>query len=318
MDKAGSPTPPSRPAGTVHRHFALERETQTLPPGAYAHPARTLLRADGRALLGFTQGSYRSYLHPVFTPRGFCVTGEHPVDHPHHAGIWIAADRVSWWPNPGPDEEHTYNFYVDEVFQGRAPGRILSTGLELGAGAQNRVEVKESCVWRGPGEWGAPRGREIAREQRSVTVGLAKRWHTIDITSVLTPCGGRLRIGPTRHAWFSGRLADVAVVGGARLSVSRQGENHAPLWIDLSGPAGGGQRVGLAVIRPGDQDPVEWFAKTWGIVTLQPYVHAPEEIPMGETRRQAARFVVHDGDIGAEALDALAESFRTKLGKENS
>ncbi len=282
------------------------RETHALPPGARAQTARTLLSANGRPLLGFTQGKYRSYLHPVLTPRGFCATAEHPADHPHHAGIWIAADRVSWWPDKGPDEEHTYNFYVDDVFQGRAPGRIVSTGLRLAQKSRDAVQVEQTCLWRGPSEWGARRGRAIAVERRIITVRPAERWNVVDIESMLAPRLGRLRIGPTRHAWFNVRLADAAQSPEARLAQSAHEPGRPPAWMDLSGPIGGGHRVGVALLQLSNADAADWFAATWGIVTVQPFARKAREIPLGETLQLTARFVVHDGDIGRPELDALA------------
>lgn len=34
--------------------------------------------------------AHGAHLHPVFTPSGRLVTGNHPVDHPHQRGIWFA------------------------------------------------------------------------------------------------------------------------------------------------------------------------------------------------------------------------------------
>ena len=34
--------------------------------------------------------AHGSHLHPVYSPGGLLVTGNHPPDHPHQRGIWFA------------------------------------------------------------------------------------------------------------------------------------------------------------------------------------------------------------------------------------
>src|SRR5690606_33718653 len=97
--------------------------------------------------------------------------------------LWIASDHVhALVPAAGDTvEEYTYNFYVDEVFQGRAPGRIVETARrndELGDG---RFCIVQQLEWRGPVEWGAAAGRLVARETRTVTVGPGPGRHRIDL-----------------------------------------------------------------------------------------------------------------------------------------
>ena len=60
------------------------------------------------------------------------MTTECPADHPHHNSFWIAADHVHCrMPVAhGGYEDYTYNFYVDETFQGRAPGQIVETDIK--------------------------------------------------------------------------------------------------------------------------------------------------------------------------------------------
>ena len=105
--------------------FSFESDTIHLPTGAWARAHRRSLRWRGRDVLALTQGTMRPYIFPLYTPAGFAVTTESPADHPHHNSVWIASDHVHCLvPSAGGIEEYTYNLYVDEVFQGRAPGRI--------------------------------------------------------------------------------------------------------------------------------------------------------------------------------------------------
>ena len=200
--------------------FRLTRPTLDLPKGAWAQGWRTLLQADGKTLLGFTQGRMRSYLFPVLSPAGFAVTAESPADHPHHNSVWVGADHFNAHlpAAKGRTEEANYNFYIDDVFQGRAPGRIQQSDISGAPKGPDAFEVRQTHAWRGPNEWGAPDGRLLANETRATRVTIAADTVTIDIASALRPTDQAISIGPTRHAWFGVRVAESMNVNeGGRL-----------------------------------------------------------------------------------------------------
>jgi Family of unknown function (DUF6807) len=129
------------------QRFMIEDDPIALPRGAWAATERRTLRLDDRPVFSLTQGRYRAYLYPLYTPAGFPVVSEVPADHPHHNAFWIAADHVHC-QMPAADnriEEYTHNFYNDDTFQGRAltcspvaacaasrPGSGLSTSTTPG------------------------------------------------------------------------------------------------------------------------------------------------------------------------------------------
>ena len=133
-----------------------------LPKGARARSTRSTLSYDGREIFGLNQSQFRSYLFPVLTPRGFAATSESPADHPHHSSIWIGSDVVHCKVPAAHDrhEEYTYNFYVNEVFQGRAPGTIEATDITGEASGSDRFAITQNLAWRGPREW--PLRKEMA------------------------------------------------------------------------------------------------------------------------------------------------------------
>ena len=155
--------------------FALDEERVELPTGAWARTRRRVLRHAGRPVLAFTAGTFRPYLFPVYTPAGFAVTQESPADHPHHHSLWIGADHVhlAMPAHEGRDEIYAYNCYVNDVFQGRAPGRIVETSLR-GENADGGFAVVQTIEWRGPIEWGAP-GRPAADDRDRAGWWCAKR-----------------------------------------------------------------------------------------------------------------------------------------------
>jgi hypothetical protein len=296
--------------------FTWGSDEIALPTGAWARPHRRSLRWRGRTVVAFTQGAFRPYLFPLYTPAGFAVTTESPADHPHHHSVWVAADHVHMHVAAmhGTREEYTYNFYVNEVFQGRAPGRQLElgiTGAEIGPG---RYRVAQAIEWRGPGEWGAPEGRVVLREERVTEVWPGERYHVIDVTSAVTAAEWDVAIGPTRHAYFNARVAESmrgtqgGVLTDARGRMGAEAITGGDAeWVDYSGPAGGGHVAGIALFRPPRHQEWWWYVAEWGVLTAGPFRQRPIRIRPGETESLAARFVVHDGD--GEALP-LADLYR--------
>jgi len=264
------------------------------------------LRRGGRTVFSLTQGRHRPYLFPLYTPSGFAVTSECPADHPHHNSFWIASDHLHCWmpAADGRREEYTYNFYLDETFQGRAPGRILQTAASGEERGPDRFRITQEIDWRGPVEWAADEGRLAAREVRLLDVAAVDGAYVIDVSSRLSAAHWDLSLGPTRHAYFSVRVAEsMAVTSGGVLKDDRGRlggaaiSGHGARWIDYSGPVGGGHRAGLAVFPdPRDHADPYWFVADWGVVTVGPFRRERRDIRQGESILLRYRVVVHDGD----------------------
>lgn len=284
--------------------FALEQAAISLPAGATAQTMRHMLWHDQRALVGFTQGIFRHYLYPVYTPLGFPVTEESPADHPHHNSVWVGADHVhAVRPTASsvPDQA-TYGFYVNETFQGRAPGVIRQrhiTGSTCPAG----YEVKQQLEWRGPPEWGARDGDVVATERRQTTIRADATVNSIDIVSVLEPTRWALTIGPTRHAYFGVRLAEsMAVANGGGMLASTGATDSAAIsgsdasWVQCWGPVGGGNVAAVTASADLAGMAPHWFVTDWGVVSLNPFAEQPLRLPVGMSIRLRMQLLVQDGD----------------------
>lgn len=298
--------------------FTFESDAISLPAGAWAKTHRARLRHGGASILALTQGWFRPYLHPLSTPSGYCVTAESPADHPHHCGLWIGADHVhARVPAAhGMVEEYTYNFYVDEIFQGRAPGRIVEverTGDVLDDG---RYRIVQRLDWCGPAEWAAPDGRLVAVETRTTVVEPGQRRHRIDVTSRLE-CGEfALTLGPTRHAWLNVRVADSMTVdngGTVRDDRGRAGgaavSGEGARWIDYTGPVGGGAVAGVTVIphRVEGREPF-WFVADWGVVTVGPFREEALVLDRGRAFESRCAVLLHDGPADHDEIERIAAS----------
>lgn len=304
---------------TIELHlgeFGIADAKVDLPAGAFAGGRRRMVRHQGRPVLAMTEGRFRSCLHPVWTPAGAVVTAEAPADHPHHNGIWCAADHIhALMPTATGHEIYIYNLYVDDVFQGRSPGTIRETAFEAES-AGSSITLRQHLVWRGPREWAAPEGRPLLDEVRTTTVRVTSETHVIDVVSSLTAAAFALEIGPTRHGFFNARISEaisLTAPGGASSADGRRGGGDLTRdgsgWVDWSGPAGHGAEAGLAVL-PAENSTGWWFVSDWGVMTTSPFRHKALKIDAGATRRFACRFVAHDGAADAHALTALQDEFR--------
>lgn len=295
--------------------FSFAQESVALPAGAFAGSRRRLLRQDGRVLLGVTAGVFRPYLYPVYTPAGIAVSSEGPADHPHHHSLWVGADHLHLKMPAlgGRDEIYAYNCYVNDVFQGRAPGHVIETSL-AGHAAGGAYVIEQGLEWRGPIEWAAPQGRLVLREQRRTTVRVYDDCMLIDMACEVSAAAHDVAIGPTRHAWFNFRVAPSMCVDEGGLLLDDRGHAgcaegiaaHAA-WVACSGPTGGGRSAGIAlapVAAPGAA-PWWWFVSDWGVVTASPCRDRAIELASGASTLLAARFVVFDGSADTERLRAL-------------
>lgn len=296
--------------------FTLVDSAIALPQGAWARAHRRMLFHEGRPLLGLTQGRFRPCLFPVFSPQGFLVTSESPADHPHHNSLWIAADHVhAHMPVAGGTETYTYNFYVDETFQGRAPGRLVETGCTLKPAGPDAATITQTIDWRGPSEWAAPDGRLVLYEVRATTVRLATTHTLIDVTSTLSSRDWAVSLGPTRHAYFNARLSEAMLHGLVITDDRGPAAVRLPAvadasWVDATGPVGGGNLAGIAVMpAPLQGAPPTWFVTDWGVITAGCVRATGRHLPRGESLVSRCRFVVHDGALPAADLAALHRDF---------
>ena len=291
-------------------NFSLEGDEVALPKGAWAQSHRLNVRWRGRDLTALSQGAFRAYLFPVYTPAGFAVTSESPLDHPHHNSLWIGADHVNCYLPfaSGAFEEANYNFYVNDIFQGRAPGRILGVGVEAEEIADDHLRLVQTLHWQGPIEWGAPERRTLAVETRTIDIRPGEVANLFDVRSQLRAAEWDLRIGPTRHAYFGLRLTEALRVTNGATMIDAEGRagggaisGEVSDWVDCSGTVAAGRRAGGALFPYPSAQGFPWFVADWGTLTVNPLGSKGCELKQGDVLDFAVRFVVHDGD--AEEAD---------------
>jgi Methane oxygenase PmoA len=295
--------------------FTFDTGDIALPQGAWARTQRRYLRNKGRLVLGLTQGDFRSYVFPLFTPAGHLVTSEAPADHPHHQSLWLGADHVHALvpASEGQAEEYTYNFYLNDVFQGRAPGCIVERACSFSIGADGAAVIRQELDWQGPAEWAAPAGRQILREERTYVIEQTAEATALRLRSTLRPGVWTVRLGPTRHAYFNARVGEsMQMLAGGR-ALNEHGEaigatqTPAAEWIDYVGPVGQGREAGVALMPLTDRDEGWWFVADWGVITWGPFRRRPRVLDAGSALTQEACVIAHDADIGPAQLRALRD-----------
>ena len=292
--------------------FALRSEDIDLPLGASAASTRMLVMWNDRPVFGLTQGAFRTYLFPVYSPAGFALTSESPSDHPHHHSIWVGADHVNLHvPAEHRTEVYSYNFYVNDVFQGRAPGRIVQTQCQAQEQGDT-MRITQHLAWRGPREWGAPDGRHVLDEQRLISVRHlpafnAFQWH---ITSSLTAPNWAVSIGPTRHAWFNARIGPgmATIHGGSHRCAPHPAPMGQLAWHVCTGSVGGGHTGGVAMAMWPANTTHDWYVSPWGVMTANPCLHQALSVePGAKPVSLSARFLVFDGPLTDEHIQAALQ-----------
>ena len=291
--------------------FSVEPDRVDLPSGATAGARRTWIKRDGRPIAALSQNAYRAYIYPLFTPSGVSVTAESPIDHPHHNSVTVGADHFDclFVYDGYRTERGTYNFYVNETFQGRATGSIAAVSVDADETSDDTLRIIQSLEWRGPIEWGAQDRRVLARETRTIDVHTSEESNILNIRSRLEPTEWDILIGPTRHAYFTVRMADgLRVVDGGKIvdadgrsTVDEINANSAS-WVDMSAIGPHGHEVGVTVVSHPSPLPVSWYAHEWGSVALNPFLHEERSIQCGKALDLSVTVVAHDAPLSHDLI----------------
>jgi hypothetical protein len=315
------------------RHFEVHSGEIALPGDGKDDPARLLdVSWKGRPVTGIRQSWRRVYVYPVLTPAGVAVTEGRPSsDHPFHQSITVGNDYVFTYrrSDAGRVEDPGMCFYTDmEDMRGRGEGRIIATTHnECTELARDHLEIIVRTQWQGPEEGYAPKFRRVVAEEiRTISVHPGERANVIDVRSQLRPTNWDLRIGPSRHGYFTVRVADhlrvvdpAGAPAGGRL-VDAEGRRddevcwqHAD-WIDFYGADADGRTAGLAVFQAASIGNAAWYAGTYGSVRVNPFRKDATFVHRGEALDLGIRVVAHDGDPAEAGVAKLYEAFREEVG----
>ncbi len=311
------------------RHFSVESENISIPEDRMDDPVRLLkVGWKGKPITGINQSSRRVYVYPVTTPSGVVVTNERPTsDHAFHQSITVGNDYFFTYQTSasGRFEDPGMCFYTNSPdMRGRGEGRIVATAHnECTELAEDHLEIIIRLQWKGPEQGYAPKYRRVvAEEMRTISVFPGEVANIVDVRSQLRPTEWDIRMGPSRHGYFTIRMADhLRVVDpqgrkqGGTLTDSegrRDGEvgwQHAG-WVDYTGKDAEGRTAGLAVFQFPSLGNVAWYAATYGSIRVNPFRKGATQLNRGEELDFAIRVVAHDGDPIEAGVADLYESFK--------
>ena len=303
-------------------NFSVLADPDASPYETTSHSRRLKVSWRDRTIVALSQGVYRAYIYPVFTPAGMPVTAEAPVDHPHHQSITVGTDRFDLYPSDPSDEypRANYNFYMDETYQGRAPGRILSKSVDSSEVTENHLRLVQTLHWHGPPDWADADGFILAEETRTIDVYPGNVANIIDIRSRLTPTERDMLVGGSVHGYFVIRMADgLRPVDGGTLIDSEGRVGGAKIrgqladWVDCSGKAVHGKQAGMAVFPHPLARNIPWHLSDWGFIMVNSFQIQAKRVNRGDAAEVAVRIVVHDGDVNEAGVANLYESFKHEI-----
>ena len=144
--------------------------------------------------------------------------------------------------------------------------------------------------------------RVLAMETRIIDIRTSETSNILDIRSRLEPTDWDIVIGPTRHAYFTVRMADgLRVVDGGKImdadghSTVQDINANSTSWVDMSATGPHGHEVGVTVVAHPSPLPTGWYAHEWGTVAVNPFLHEEQSIRRGETLELAVTAIAHDG-----------------------
>ena len=182
--------------------------------------------------------------------------------------------------------------------------------------SENHLRLIQTLNWQGPSEWGAPQGRILAVETRTIDIYPGETANLVDIRSQLSPTDWDINIGPTRHAYFGVRMVEsLRATAGATLidSAGRSGgtaiSGGDADWVDCSGQIAADRCLGVAVFRYPCTVNALWYIADWGTLAVNPFAREGRMIKGGEILDLAVRVVVHDGDAETAGIEGLYQRF---------
>ena len=144
---------------------------------------------------------------------------------------------------------------MNDIFQGRAPGRILGVDVEAEEIADDHLRRVQTLHWQGPIEWGAPERRTLAVETRTIDIRPGEVANLFDVRSQLRAAEWDLHIGPTRHAYFGLRMTEPLRVTSGATMVDAEGRvggsaisGEVSDWVGLFGHGCGRQAGGRGAV----------------------------------------------------------------------
>lgn len=246
-----------------------------------------------RFLGGIGANYYRSWVYPLYTPRGLTVLQEFPFDHPFHNALWVAqgpitfnGETVHFWPAP-PERRPGESLFTHM-------GRIESVGLPQVECHERGVRFTLHNIWR------TGSGAPVLDETRTVNFYAVEDATVCEVTTVQQANYGALIYAASKFGAICVRV-DPRLATTLGAEVIADGGRRGKADVALSQPnsyvayeSATGDGFGLLLAVPGTR-PHEWFIRDYGLATYNPIFEEPRTIAQGENLTVTLRVAAYDG-----------------------
>ena len=256
--------------------------------------ARLWVKYQERLLGGYNTNELRSYVFPLYTPKGVLVLQEAPPDHPHHQGILVGleVDGYDLW-NAGSRNLPRHR-------------QEALTPLAEMATACSETGVQISHHVR----WVTVDGQELLLEQRRVTFSAQEQFTCIHWHSTFSHPGKATHLGQTKESGIGVRVPphwETLFGGQIRNANGARGErgcfDQMSPWLNVEGGAGGDEIAGVVLLPETEACP--WFTRDYGLHLYNPARHHPFDLQPNEEVAWAMSVFAYDGRWTVEEIKAM-------------
>ena len=245
----------------------------------------------------------RPSLHPIYTPAGLPVTEQGAHNYPHHKGVFLTVGKID-----------NTNVYVDTTHNsGRLEAREVSSRTEGDA-----LVLDTEIVWLDEAERVLIVERRIHRFYAGAQTGYGAQANRIDVDSQLrTPITAGVNLPQNKHGYFHARVVDALDEEDGGSVTASNGITGADAivetdgyWIDTRG-AIGPSGVGIVIMVHPSFGPQPLFARTYGLIALNPFAREGRRLERGQVCRNVYSVWAYDDpatfDV-AQAFEIFARS----------
>lgn len=259
--------------------------------------ARLWVKYQRRLLGGYNTNELRSYIFPLYTPKGVLVLQEAPPDHPHHQGVMIGleVDGYDLW-NAG---SRNLPRHRQEAL---TPLAELTTAIDA-TGVQISHDVR----------WVTVDGQELLLEQRRITFSAQEQFTCVEWHSTFCHPGKTTHLGQTKESGIGVRVPphwETPFGGQIRNANGALGErgcfDQVSPWLNVEGSAGGDVQAGVVLIP--QTEPCPWFTRDYGLHLYNPARHHPFDLQPNTEVTWAMRVLAYDGHQSLDAINAMVAS----------
>jgi hypothetical protein len=249
------------------------------------------------------QFRHGAHLHPVYTPAGRIVTGNHPPDHRWHRGVWFG------WTDTDFEGRHPDFWNMGKEKDGKLTGEVRFTGQADQFAGPVRAGFRSTHRWI---DHTSGAEKDVLKETWQVVVTPLPKANVFDLTSTQTVSGNVPLKLPKYYYGGLGVRGNAAWDPAEKVAMltsegkdRKTGDNSKARWVQMSGEVDG-QPVGIAVLIHPDNfrfpQPLRLNPKNPQLC-VAPSQEGDWAIEPGKPYVSKYRFVVTDGPPDAAMLE---------------